>query len=74
MTTKEGDNLIALVKYSHIHNAEILAAKLQEAGIECCLTNESVLGQIEGIQVMILEKDYEQALVIYRGIKEQTIV
>lgn len=63
-------NLITLVKYRYEYRAEILKARLEEAGIECSISNESVLGQIDGVKVMIFEDDYEKAVAIYRKIRD----
>ena len=64
------DKLITLVKYRYEYRAEILKDKLEEAGVECSITNESVLGQIDGVKVMIMDKDYEKAIKVYRKIRD----
>lgn len=64
------DKLITLVIYRYEHRAEILKDKLEEAGIECSITSESVLGQIDGVRVMIMDKDYEKAIKVYRKIRD----
>jgi len=64
------DKLITLVIYRYEYRAEILKDKLEEAGIECAISNESVFGQIDGVKVMVMEKDYEKALKIYQGIRD----
>jgi hypothetical protein len=64
------DKLITLVKYRYEYRAEILKDKLEEIGIECSITNESVLGQIDGVKVMIMDKDYEKAIKVYRRIRD----
>ena len=64
------DKLITLVKYRYEYRAEILKDKLEEAGIDCSLTNESVLGQIDGVKVMIMDKDYEKAIKVYRKVRD----
>ncbi|PLX09426.1 MAG: hypothetical protein C0596_02490 [Marinilabiliales bacterium] len=52
------DRLVTLVKYRYEYRAEILQDKLDEAGIESSISNESVLGQIDGVRVMVMDKDY----------------
>jgi len=64
------DKLLTLVKYRYEYRAEILKDKLEEAGIDCEISNESVLGQIDGVKVMIMDKDYEQAIKIYRKVRD----
>ena len=64
-----GTKLITLVKYRYEHRAEILKDKLEEQGIECTISNESVLGQIDGVKVMIMQKDFNVAIKIYREIR-----
>lgn len=64
------DKLITLVKYRYEYRAEILKDKLEEVGIDCSITNESVLGQIDGVKVMIMDKDYEKAIKIYRKVRD----
>jgi hypothetical protein len=64
------DKLITLVKYRYAYRAEILKDKLEEVGIDCSITNESVLGQIDGVKVMIMDKDYEQAIKVYRKVRD----
>ncbi|HNQ67052.1 MAG TPA: DUF2007 domain-containing protein [Bacteroidales bacterium] len=64
------DKLITLVKYRYAYRAEILKDKLEENGIECSITSESVLGQIDGVKVMIMDKDYEQAIKVYRKVRD----
>ncbi len=63
------DRLITLVTYRYEYRAEILCDKLEEEGIECSMSNESILGQIDGIRVMIMDKDYEAALKVYRVVR-----
>jgi hypothetical protein len=63
------DKLVTLVTYRYEYRAEILKDKLEELGIECSITNESVLGQIDGVKVMIMDKDFEAALKVYRQIR-----
>jgi len=64
------DKLITLVKYRYEYRAEILKDKLEEAGIDCEITHESVLGQIDGVRVMILDKDFEKAIKVYRKVRD----
>ena len=64
------DRLITLVTYRYMYRAEILSDKLEEVGIECSVSNESILGQIDGVKVMVMDKDYEAALKIYRQIRD----
>jgi hypothetical protein len=64
------DRLITLVKYRYEYRAEILKDKLEEEGIECSISNESILGQIDGVMVMIMDKDYEKAIKVYRKIRD----
>lgn len=64
------DKLITLVTYRYEYRAEILKDKLEEEGIECSITNESVLGQIDGVKVMVMDKDFEAALKVYRQIRK----
>lgn len=63
------DRLITLVTYRYEYRAEILKDKLEEKGIECTISNESVLGQIDGVRVMIMDKDYEAALKVYKAVR-----
>lgn len=63
------DKLITLVIYRYEHRAEILRDKLGEAGIECSISNESVLGQIDGVKVMVMDVDYNDAVKVYRKIR-----
>jgi hypothetical protein len=64
------DKLITLVTYRYEYRAEILKDKLEEEGIECSITNESVLGQIDGVKVMVMDKDFETAVKVYRQIRK----
>ena len=64
------DQLITLVIYRYEYRAEILKDKLEEAGIECAISNESVLGQIDGVRVMVMDKDYFEAIKVYRQIRD----
>lgn len=64
------DKLITLVKYRYEYRAEILKDKLEDEGIECSISTESVLGQIDGIKVLVMDKDYEQAVKVYRRIRD----
>lgn len=63
------DKLITLVTYRFEYRAEILKDKLEDAGIDCSVSNESILGQIDGVKVMVMDKDYEEAVKIYRQIR-----
>lgn len=63
------DKLVTLVTYRYEYRAEILKDKLEEEGIECSISNESVLGQIDGVKVMVMDKDFEAALKVYRQIR-----
>ncbi|MDD2635035.1 MAG: DUF2007 domain-containing protein [Bacteroidales bacterium] len=63
------DKLVTLVTYRYQYRAEILQDKLKEAKIESSISNESVLGQIDGVRVMVMDKDYKEALKIYREIR-----
>jgi hypothetical protein len=63
------DKLITLVTYRYKYRAEILMDKLEEEGIMCSITNESVLGQIDGVKVMVMDKDFEASLKVYRHIR-----
>ena len=63
------DKLVTLVTYRYEYRAEILKDKLEELGIECSISNESVLGQIDGVKVMVMDKDYGSALKIYREVR-----
>lgn len=64
------DKLITLVIYRYEYRAEILKDKLEEVGIKCAISNESVFGQIDGVKVMVMEKDLEKSLEIYRKIRD----
>jgi hypothetical protein len=64
------EKLVTLVIYRYEYRAEILKDKLEEVGIKSAISNESVFGQIDGVKVMVLEKDYEKALEIYRKIRD----
>jgi len=64
------DKLITLVKYRYEYRAEILKDKLADEGIECSISNESILGQIDGVKVLVMDKDYEQAVKVYRRIRD----
>jgi hypothetical protein len=48
------------------HRAYILEALLEEEGIESFLSEETVLGQIDGVKVMVDDSNYERAMVVYR--------
>ena len=63
------DKLVTLVTYRYEHRAEILQDKLEDAEIECSISNESILGQIDGVKVMVMDKDYSKALKIYREVR-----
>ena len=63
------DKLVTLVTYRYEHRAEILQDKLEEAGIETSISNESILGQIDGVKVMVMDKDYANAVKIYREVR-----
>jgi len=63
------DKLVTLVTYRYQYRAEILQDKLEEAGIESSISNESILGQIDGVRVMVMDKDYNEALKVYREIR-----
>ena len=64
------DLLVTLVKYRYEYRAHILRDKLEEAGIKCSVSNLSVFGEIDGVKVMIMEKDFKEALKIYREIRD----
>jgi hypothetical protein len=64
------DKLITLVTYRYMYRAEILKDKLEDEGLECSISNESILGQIDGVKVMIMDKDFEKALKVYRKIRD----
>lgn len=64
------DKLVTLVTYRYQYRAEILQDKLGEVGIKCSISNESILGQIDGIKVMVMDKDYATALKIYRSVRK----
>ncbi|MCK9255725.1 MAG: DUF2007 domain-containing protein [Bacteroidales bacterium] len=63
------DKLVNLVTYRYDYRAEILKDKLEEEGIECVVTNASVFGQMTGFRVMVLEKDLEDAVKVYKYIQ-----
>ncbi len=63
------EKLISLVNYRYEHRAEILKDKLEEEGIECTITYDSVFGQIGGYKVMVMEKDLEEAIKVYQYIR-----
>ncbi len=64
------DKLVTLVTYRYEYRAEILQDKLEAEGIECSISNESVLGQIDGVKVMVMDKYYAKALKVYRDIRK----
>jgi hypothetical protein len=64
------DKLITLVIYRYEYRAEILMDKLEEVGIKAAISNESVFGQIDGVKVMVMEKDYPEAVKIYEKIRD----
>lgn len=63
------DRLVTLVKYRYEYRAEILQDKLEDAGIKSSISNETVLGQIDGVRVMVMDKDYANALKVYRELR-----
>ncbi|HPX76207.1 MAG TPA: DUF2007 domain-containing protein [Bacteroidales bacterium] len=63
------DKLVNLVTYRYDHRAEILKDKLEEEGIECFVTDASAFGSMIGFRVMVLEKDLEDAIKIYKHIQ-----
>ncbi len=64
------DKLVTLVKYRYKYRAEILQDKLEDIGIKSSISNESILGQIDGIRVMVMDKDYVEALKVYREVRK----
>jgi putative lipoic acid-binding regulatory protein len=63
------ERIITLVIYRYAHRAEILKNKLEEVGIESEIVDDSTFGQIVGTKVLINNKDFEKASVIYREIR-----
>jgi len=63
-------NLKELQTFKQAYRAHILKAKLEEADIECFLTEETVLGTIEGVKVMVDSRYYEKAMEIYNSLEE----
>jgi hypothetical protein len=66
----DNDKLITLVIYRYEYRAEILKDKLEEVGIKAAISTESVFGQIDGVKVMVMEKDFPEALKIYEKIRD----
>ncbi len=52
--------------FKQTHRAYILEARLEEEGIESFLSEETVLGQIDGVKVMVDDSNYEKAMEIFR--------
>ncbi len=63
------DTLVTLVKYRYEYRAHILRDKLEEIGITCAVSNLSVFGEIDGVKVMVMQKDFDKALKIYQEIR-----
>jgi flagellar biosynthesis regulator FlbT len=64
------DKLVTLVTYRYQYRAEILQDKLEEAEIKCSISNESILGQIDGVKVMVMDREYAKALKVYRNVRK----
>lgn len=64
------DKIVTLVKYRYPYRAQILKARLMEEGIDSIVTEDSVFSQVDGIKVMVLEKDFERALKVYREVRD----
>lgn len=63
-------NLKEIETFKQSHRAHILKAKLEEAGIDCFLVEETVFNAIEGVKVSVDSQDYEAAMEIYKSIDE----
>ena len=63
------DLLITLVIYRYEYRAQILKDKLTEAGVQCEISSQSVFGQIDGVKVMVMQKDFERAYEVYKKIR-----
>lgn len=64
------DKIVTLVKYRYPYRAEILKTRLQEEGIDCIVTTESAFSLVDGVKVLVLKKDFERALKVYRQVRE----
>lgn len=64
------DKIVTLVKYRYPYRAEILKARLQEEGIDCIVTTESAFSLVDGVKVLVLQKDFERALKVYRQVRD----
>lgn len=63
------DLLITLVIYRYEYRAQILKDKLMEAGVQSEISSQSVFGQIDGVKVMVMQKDFERAYEVYKKIR-----
>lgn len=59
------EKLVTLAKFRFAYRAHLLKDLLNNNSIDCWVSNKSVLGQIDGVLVMIDSKDVEKAKEIY---------
>lgn len=64
-------NLKEIETYKQAHRAQLLKVNLEEAGIECFLSEETVLGSVEGVKVQVDEPNYEKAYKIYKELEAE---
>lgn len=60
------NELRTIETFKQMHRAHILKAKLEEEKIETFLSEETVLGQIDGVKVMVNDSNFDRAMEIYR--------
>lgn len=63
-------DLKTIATFNQTHEAYLLEARLEQAGITTYLSEETILGQIDGITVRVDEGDYANALELYRLFKQ----
>jgi hypothetical protein len=63
-------NLVTVETFRLSHRAHMLKAHLEEAGIECFVSEESVLTPVDGVRVMVDNEKLEEATAIYKQMEE----
>lgn len=53
--------LITFEHFQFPHRAHILKARLDEVGIECFVSEQTILDSVDGVSVMIKEDDFDAA-------------
>jgi hypothetical protein len=67
----DATKLVTLVHFRYAHRAHLMKTHLEDEGIDCNVTEKSVLDATDGVRLQVFQKDVAKALAVIMKVREE---